>query len=187
MLEEWVRRLGLEKVLGPLIPTEADRMRVLRLVYQYKHLNGEDLSNLPCTDLITHRVRITAGAKPFAALSQKRWPAHTEWWMRKLVQDGLLGGVYELTEPANGRLSKWNARAVMVDKVENPKPEDEPRMTMDSSRVHEDLPGTYLEKSMTISQILIMVAFLWLISSTHISRFQYIQMTDTISPLRYQA
>ena len=147
VLEEWARRLGLEKVLGPLIPTEADRMRVLRLLYQYRHLNGEDLSNLPCTDLITHRVRIKAGTKPFAARFQKRWPAHTEWWMRKLVQDGLLGGVYELTEPANGRLSEWNARAVMVDKVENPKPEDEPRMTMDYSRVHEDLPGTYLELS----------------------------------------
>lgn len=67
--------------------------------------------------------------------------------MRKLVQDGLLGGVYELTEPANGRLLQWNARAVMVDKSENPKPSDEPRMTFDYSRVCEDLPGTHVELS----------------------------------------
>lgn len=146
-LEAWVEQLSLQPVLGPLIPTKEDRLLVLRLLYQYRHLNGEDFTNLPCTDLITHRVCITPGTKPFSARFQKRWPAHTEWWMRKLVQDGLLGGVYELTEPANGRLSLWNARAVMVDKSENPKPDDEPRMTFDYSRVHEDLPGTYVELS----------------------------------------
>ena len=147
MLEGWVRQHSLESVLGPLIPTPADRLSVLQLLYQYRHLNGEDFTNLPCTDLITHRVCITPGTKPFSARFQKRWPPHTEWWMRKLVHDGLLGGVYELTEPANGRLSQWNARAVMVDKSEDPRPEDEPRMTFDYSRVHEDLPGTYVELS----------------------------------------
>lgn len=147
VLEEWATLLGLGPVLGPLIPTQADRIAVLQLLYQYKHLNGEDFTNLPCTDLITHRVCITPGTRPASARFQKRWPPHTEWWMRKLVQDGLLGGVYELTEPANGRLSHWNARAVMVDKSDDPKPEDEPRMTFDYSRVHEDLPGTYVELS----------------------------------------
>ncbi len=146
-LESWASSLGLEPVLGPLIPTAADRLRVLQLLYQYKHLNREDLTDLPCTDLITHRVRIAPGTKPASAKSQKRWPAHTEWWLRKLVQDGLEGGVYELTEPANGRLSEWNARAVMVDKVDNPKPTDEPRMTFDYSRVTELLPGAHLELS----------------------------------------
>ena len=67
--------------------------------------------------------------------------------MHKLVQDGLAGGVYELTEPANGRLSEWNARAVMVDKSENPLPSDEPRMTFDYSRAYKDLPGTCMELS----------------------------------------
>ena len=63
------------------------------------------------------------------------------------MQDGLEGRVYELTEPANGRLSEWNARAVMVDKVENPQPSDETRMTFDYSRVTELLPGAHLELS----------------------------------------
>lgn len=146
-LEAWALRLGLGSVFGPLIPTEADRLRVLRLLYQYRHLNREDLTDLPCTDLITHRVRIKPDTKPASAKSQKRWPPHTEWWLRKLVQDGLEGGIYELTEPANGRLSQWNARAVMVDKVENPTPSDEPRMTFDYSRVTELLPGAHMELS----------------------------------------
>jgi len=35
--------------------------------------------------------------------------------------------------------------AVIVDKVENPRPEDEPRTIFDYSRVHEDLSGTHVE------------------------------------------
>ena len=145
MLEEWAESVGL--TLGPLIPTEAARHQVLCLFYHYRHLNGTDLKDLPATDLITHRVRIKPGTKPASNTVQKRWPAHTEWWLRKIINDGIEGGVYELSQPANGRLSQWNARAVIVDKVENPKPEDEPRVTFDYSRVHEDLPGTYLELS----------------------------------------
>lgn len=63
------------------------------------------------------------------------------------MQDGLEGGVYELTEPVNGRLSLWNARAVMVDKVDDLKPTDEPRIIFDYSRVIELLPGSHLEVS----------------------------------------
>ena len=146
-LEAWAALLGLEPVLGPLITTAEQRLRVLRLLHQYRHLNREDLRDLPCTDLITHRVRIAPGTKPASCRFQKRWPPHTEWWLNKLVKDGLEGGVYELTEPANGRLSQWNARAVMVDKVESPLPSDEPRMTFDYSRVTELLPGSHLELS----------------------------------------
>ena len=35
----------------------------------------------------------------------------------------------------------------MVDKVENPKPTDEPRMIFDYSRVRELLPGSHMELS----------------------------------------
>jgi len=116
-------------------------------MYHYRHFNGTDLTDLSCTDLIIHRVRIKPGTKPASCVVQKRWPAHTEWWLRKIVTDGIKGGVYELNEPANGRLSQWNARAVIVDKVEDPTPEDEPRVTFDYSRVEEDLPGSHLEHS----------------------------------------
>ena len=78
-----------------------DRLKVLQLLYQYRHLNREDLTDLPCTDSITHRVRIKPGINPASVKSQKRWPPYTEWWLRKLIQDGLEGGIDELTEPAN--------------------------------------------------------------------------------------
>ena len=144
-LEDWASSVGL--VLGLLIPSEADRHKVFCLMYHYRHLNGTDLIDLPYIDLITHRVRIKPGTKPASNSIQKRWPAHLEWWLRKIIQDSLAGRVYELTEPANGRLSRWNARAVIVDKVNNPKPEDEPRIIFDYSRVTEDLPGSHLELS----------------------------------------
>jgi len=54
-LEAWAHRLGLENFLGPLIPSEADRLSVPQPLWQYRRLNGEDLTYLPCTDIITHR------------------------------------------------------------------------------------------------------------------------------------
>lgn len=33
----------------------------------------------------------------------------------------------------------------MVDKIENPKPTDEPRMTFDYSKVVEELPGVHMQ------------------------------------------
>ncbi len=77
ILEEWAHSVGL--VLGPLVPTGAARHKVLCLFYHYGHLNGTDLKVLPCTDLITHRVRIKPGTRPSSNTTQKRWPAHTEW------------------------------------------------------------------------------------------------------------
>lgn len=53
------------------------------------------------------------------------------------MSDGIEGGIYEHTITANGRLSEWNSRAVHVDKVEDPKPTDEPRLTFAYHMVHE--------------------------------------------------
>lgn len=39
---------------------------------------------------------------------------------------------------------------MIVDKVENSRPEDESRITFDYSRVHEDLPGTHVELSLKV-------------------------------------
>ena len=62
VLGDWATSVGL--VLGPLITTEAERYKVLCLLYHYKHLNGTNLTDVPCTDLITHRVRIKPGTRP---------------------------------------------------------------------------------------------------------------------------
>lgn len=145
MLEAWVESVELK--LGPTISSPEARHKFLSLLFYYCHLNGSDLTDLPPIDLITHRVRLKEGTKPSSNPNQKRRPAYTEWWLRKIILDGMEGGIYELTESANGWLSQWNARAVVVDKVENPTPEDEPRIIFDYFRVHEDLPGTYLELS----------------------------------------
>ena len=61
--------------------------------------------------------------------------------MRKLVQDGIAGGVYELTYQANGCLSEWIVGDVIVDKVKNSKPEDEFWMRFDSSHGFADKPA----------------------------------------------
>ena len=98
---------------------------MLDLLYFYQHLNKSDLKNLLCMDLITHRVCIKEGTKSVNTWYQKKWTVHTEWWLQKLVQNGLKDGIYELTESINERLSEWNAKAVMINKVENLKPSDE--------------------------------------------------------------
>ncbi len=145
VLETWRESVGLS--LGPMIPTEEHRRKVLLLLFHYRHLNGKDLTDLPCTDLIVHRVQLKEGTKPAASITRKRYPNYQEWWLRKIIGDGIEGGIYELTERANGRLSPWNANPVIVDKVPNPTPEDEPRVTLDFSRCLEVLPGCSMELS----------------------------------------
>ena len=142
-LEEWARSVDL--TLGSLIPDDSCRRAVLELLYTYQDLNGTNLKDLPATTLITHKVRLTPGTKPHSVKSQKRWSPQMEWWMRKLIQEGMDGGIFESTLAANGRLSPWNARIVMVDKVENPTPQDEPRLTINYRNLPEELPGVHLE------------------------------------------
>lgn len=151
-LEKLIAGMGV--TLGPLIPTKEDRLRVLRLLYKYRHLDATSLADLTCTDVYAHRIKIAPGVKPFSKLNQMRWPLHTEWWMRKLVEDGVKGGIFERTGLLDGRLSPWNALAVMVDKVENPTPQDEPRLTFDYSHVKEELPAVYMELSSRVHDYL---------------------------------
>ena len=151
-LLSWATDLGI--VMGNLIPTHEDELRVLQLLYSYRHLNGTNLDSLPSTDLIVHRVRLTPGTLPYSAKGQIRWPPHKEWWLRKIVQDGMMGGIYERTQHANGKLSAWNAQAVIVDKTEDPKPTDEPRITFNYSNVKEDMPGSHMELSSKVHDYL---------------------------------
>lgn len=75
-LEEWATEAGVS--LGPLVPSQEARIKVLQLLHQYKHFNGNNLTHLPCTDIITHSVRLKSGTKPVSIARQKTWPAHTE-------------------------------------------------------------------------------------------------------------
>lgn len=61
-LERWAKGVGLR--LGPIVPTAKEKEDVLRLLYTYRDLNGGDLTDLPCTDLIVHRVKLLPGTRP---------------------------------------------------------------------------------------------------------------------------
>jgi hypothetical protein len=61
-LEEWGASVSIG--IGPRV-FSVDRKRILRLCYHYRHLNGNDLSDFPFTDLITHRIRLKPGTRPY--------------------------------------------------------------------------------------------------------------------------
>jgi hypothetical protein len=136
-LEEWGASVGIG--IGPRVFL-VDRKRMLRLCYYYRHFNGNDLSDLPFTDLITHRVRLKPGTRSYNKRYQKRWSPVKEAWLRKLILQGIEGGIYESTVSANGELSDWNAQAILIDKVKNPDPNDEPRLTFNYRNVHKNMP-----------------------------------------------
>ncbi|POS81879.1 hypothetical protein EPUL_006749, partial [Erysiphe pulchra] len=133
--------------IGPL---ESDqRNKITRLLFTYKDLNSTELSELPPTDLYIHRVRLREGTKPWNRVKQRRWPPGKEFWLRRIINDGLKCGMYERTMEANGELSDWNAQANLIDKSDNPGEWDEPRLTFNYQNVVEDVPGCFVELSST--------------------------------------
>ncbi|KAI0994434.1 hypothetical protein K3495_g13748 [Podosphaera aphanis] len=140
-INKWFSKTGVK--IGSLQIDQKDLLT--RLLYTYQDLNSTDLENLPCTDLYVHRVRLTEGTKPFSRLKQRRWPPGKEFWMKKIISDGLKCGLYELTITANGKLSDWNAMAQLVDKSDDPGEWDEPRLTFNYQNVKEDKPGCFVE------------------------------------------
>ncbi|KAI0992961.1 hypothetical protein K3495_g15224 [Podosphaera aphanis] len=111
----------------------------------YQDLNSTDLENLPYTDLYVHRVRLNDGTKLFSRPKQRRWPPGKEFWMRRIISDGLKRGLYKSTIKANGKLSDWNVMAQLVDNSDNPGEWDEPRLTFNYQNVVEDKPGCFVE------------------------------------------
>ncbi len=76
VLKIWAETAKLK--LKSLVSSEEVRHKVLCLLYHYRHLDEKDLNNLPCTDLITHRIQIAKETKSTSNLTQKRWSAHSE-------------------------------------------------------------------------------------------------------------
>lgn len=75
-IEQWARNV--EVRLEPVVPTLKDKKDVLRLLYTYRDLNGEDLTDLPCTNLIVHRVKLLPETQPVSVKSQESWSTYTE-------------------------------------------------------------------------------------------------------------
>lgn len=63
------------KVKIELLLPSSQREDVIKLIYQYKHLNLMNLSNLFETDFIIHRVCFVSETKPHF-VDQKRWPLY---------------------------------------------------------------------------------------------------------------
>ncbi|POS81970.1 hypothetical protein EPUL_005213, partial [Erysiphe pulchra] len=90
-------------------------------------------------------VRLKEETAPFSRPKQRRWPPGKEFWLKRIIHDGLRCGMYGKTMQANGKLSNWNAQAQLVDKSDNPGAWDEPRLTFNYQNVVEDTPGCFVE------------------------------------------
>jgi hypothetical protein len=141
-VNDWAAKSGVK--LGDGLSTD-QRDRVTRLLYTYQDLNSTDLEGLPATDLYLHRVRLKDGTPPFNKPRQRRWPVGKEFWLRRIINEGLKYGLYERTMEANGRLSDWNAQAQLVDKSDEPGEWDEPRLTFNYQNVIEEMPAYFLK------------------------------------------
>ena len=117
---------------------------VIRLFYQYKHLNSIDLTDLSLTDFIIHKIKLISEIK-FHSIEQRRWLLHKKWWLRKLISDKIRDDVYEKTDFWNDKFFSWNARAVLIDKMKNLISENESRMTYDYFHVIEELSDVHIQ------------------------------------------
>ena len=144
-LKTWANQINLK--LRSLISFMKARIEILKLLWQYRHLNNEDFSDLFSTDLIIHRVQLQSRTKS-SSKSQRKMTAHKKWWFKKLIQEDLENDVYEYCETVNERFSSWNAQAIMMNKSNDSKSTDEMRMTFDYSRIDEIMSETYIELSL---------------------------------------
>ncbi|KHJ31355.1 hypothetical protein EV44_g4040 [Erysiphe necator] len=132
VIEKWFSECG--AIIGPLCSTE-NQFAVARLLYTYKDLNTTELSEMPATDLYTHKINLKEGTILYNSRSQKRWPRDKEWWLSKMIQDGLDCGMYEPTTARGGGLSPWNAAVKLVPKSDSDQWGDEPRITFTFSKL----------------------------------------------------
>ncbi|KEQ83933.1 hypothetical protein M438DRAFT_335660 [Aureobasidium pullulans EXF-150] len=139
-LELWAAERKIQ--LGNMIP-DCDRLEVLQVLWTYRDLESTSVDDMgPPTDLILHRTSVKAGTPPYKAKA-KRLAHDKEWWLRKIVLQGIEAGMYERTTVANRKLSNWGADAVLVKK----EGKDEPRLTFNYHYVYEELPGNQMELS----------------------------------------
>ena len=150
---EWAAEKKIK--LGPLIP-EHLRPEVLLTLFAYRELDGTVPGNLPATDLYMHRIRISEEQRmrPWNRSKKKRWTEQQDYWLNKLLQEGLSHGLYEYTMNANGKLSDWAAEPVIVEKDGTKDSWDEKRLTFNYRNVHETMPATAMTQLSDIHEYL---------------------------------
>lgn len=146
-LMEWAKEEGI--TLGEAIPDNEARLQLLQLIWTYRDVGAKEVKEIPATDLTVHRIAPRDGLKPYKAF-QKRFANDKEWWLRKIVERGMEAGHYERCTTANGRVSQWNARPVMVNK----EGKAEPRLTFNYHFVYEDPAGSHMELAAKIHDLL---------------------------------
>lgn len=143
-LDEWRRDKGIKVGTGL---TEEQHLRLLHVLWTYRDVEAEGVSDMgPPTDLLVHRTLVKPGTPIHKAKNQRMAPTK-EYWLRKIVTDGLNAGLYELTTVANGFLSPWGANPVLVTKQGKDPIHDEPRLTCNYHWLFEEKPGNQMELS----------------------------------------
>jgi hypothetical protein len=116
-----------------------------RLLYTYRHINAVELEDITPTDLYIHRVRLKEGTKPWRAKHKKKYTPRQQYWLNRIIQEGVQAGMYERTiHGIHGKLSNWAANPNLVEKPRTG-PNGPMRLTFDYSYVEEDMPGLYIE------------------------------------------
>jgi hypothetical protein len=153
VVQSWFSSCGIN--LGPVLTDPQLKSQVIRLLYTYRDINATELAHIPATDLYEHKVRLKPGTRPWKSSRKKRMTHNQQYWLNKILTEGMACTMYESTAHANGELSPWNAEAVVVpkpgaeelplllNKEESKGPEM--RITFNYSHVEEDMPGTFLQ------------------------------------------
>lgn len=84
-IDTWFKKTGVK--LGQMSVEERDK--ITRLLYTYQDLNSIELEDLPPMDVYVHRVRLKKGTPPFSRPRQRRWSPGKEFWLRRIINDGL--------------------------------------------------------------------------------------------------
>ncbi len=91
--------------MGEAISNDKAKFDLLKLLWVYQDVEAITLKDIPPTDLITHRIQLKEGTKIHKAKYQKL-SQDCEWWLRRIIEEGIDAGMYERTVTANGRPSK---------------------------------------------------------------------------------
>jgi len=115
----------------------------------YRDIFVDDLKDIPPIDLIHHRVRLKEGT-PVHSTKQRRYAGQKEYWLRRIIQDGIDAGMYEKTFYANGKLSEWNTAPMIVPR----EGQEQPRLVFDYYWVYEDQPGNWMHNQEAVHNFL---------------------------------
>ena len=153
VLKKWEEKINLK--LKFLISISENKHRIFILLYQYKHSNSVDFTDLFCIDIILHNVDLISETKSYAINFQKRWLTYIEWWIQKIIQNNIDKKIYKCTQIANEQLSSWNVRAIVINKMKNLIFENKFRITFNYSKIKKIMSNVYMKLNFKVHDILL--------------------------------